>query len=149
RLLAAADAEGPGGLALRTVIFGGEALDVEHLRAWFERHGYERPELVNMYGITETTVHGTGRPLDGDVYDRRGSLIGRPIADLELHVLDADGRPAPFGVAGELFVGGPGLARGYLKRPALTAERFGPDPLGPVSGARLYRTGDLARRLDE
>jgi amino acid adenylation domain-containing protein/non-ribosomal peptide synthase protein (TIGR01720 family) len=149
RLVAAADADGPGGLALRTVIFGGEALDVEHLRVWFGRHGYERPELVNMYGITETTVHVTDRPLGPEVYERRGSLIGRPIPDLDLHVLDGDRRSVPLGVEGELYVGGPGLARGYLKRPALTAVRFGPDPIGPTPGARLYRSGDLGRRLDE
>jgi amino acid adenylation domain-containing protein/non-ribosomal peptide synthase protein (TIGR01720 family) len=133
-------------LALRYVVFGGEALDVRDLGPWWDLHGDERPELVNMYGITETTVHVTWRPLRRRDLDRPwSSAIGRPLPDLSMHVLDARGEPAPIGVPGEIHVGGAGVARGYLRRPALTAERFLPDPRG--GGARLYRTGDRARLL--
>jgi amino acid adenylation domain-containing protein len=136
----------PDDLALRLVIFGGEALEPRTLVPWVERHGLDRPLLVNMYGITETTVHVTLRPLGAADLAGRASVIGAPLGDLRLYVLDAALCPAPLGVAGELFVGGAGLARGYLGRPELSAERFIPDPFG-APGARLYRTGDLARRL--
>ncbi|MFL6261096.1 MAG: amino acid adenylation domain-containing protein [Thermoanaerobaculia bacterium] len=136
----------PSDLALRWVIFGGEALEPASLAPWFERHGDERPRLVNMYGITETTVHVTWRPLSRADSSAGGSPIGAPIPDLSLFVLDPRLRPQPVGVPGELFVGGEGLALGYLGRPDLTAERFVPDPWGPA-GSRLYRSGDLARRL--
>jgi acyl-CoA synthetase (AMP-forming)/AMP-acid ligase II/acyl carrier protein len=136
-------------LPLRLVIFGGEALDLNTLLPWVERHPLS-PRLVNMYGITETTVHVTYRPLDGSDLDLpRGSPIGRPIPDLQLYVLDPYLHPAPIGVPGELFVGGDGLARGYLHRPSLTALRFVPNPFSDRPGARLYRTGDLARFLDD
>ncbi|MDQ0937488.1 amino acid adenylation domain-containing protein [Streptomyces turgidiscabies] len=131
-----------GRLALRQVVFGGEALDVGALRGWFRRHGDTSPRLVNMYGITETTVHVTYRPLTArDAEEGRGSVIGVPIPDLRLHLLDGRGRAVPRGAVGELYVAGAGLAHGYLNRPELTAERF------PTlsSGERLYRTGDLAR----
>ncbi|MEN3381545.1 MAG: hypothetical protein V7608_1589, partial [Hyphomicrobiales bacterium] len=135
-------------LALRLVIFGGEALNFTELRPRFERHGDTQPQLVNMYGITETTVHVTYRPVQLSDVDSATSAIGRPIPDLQAHVLDRHLEPLPGGVAGELYIGGAGLARGYLGRPGLTAERFVPDPFVP--GARLYRTGDLARwRPDE
>jgi amino acid adenylation domain-containing protein/non-ribosomal peptide synthase protein (TIGR01720 family) len=132
-------------LGLRLVIFGGEALEVQSLRPWFERFGDERPRLVNMYGITETTVHVTYRPITiEDLEGARRSPVGAAIADLGLRVLDSRMRPQPIGVAGEIHVAGEGLARGYLNRPGLSAERFVADPHGPA-GARLYRTGDLAR----
>lgn len=131
-------------LSLRYVIFGGEVLEFESLRPWFRRYGGERPRLINMYGITETTVHVTWRPVLPDDLDiARGSLIGVPIPDLQLHILDEHQQPVPIGVAGELFVGGAGLARSYSGRPALTAERFIPDPFATRPGERLYRTGDL------
>ncbi len=144
-------------LALRSVIFGGEALDPGSLRPWFERHGDAVPRLVNMYGITETTVHVTYRPLtarDAGVgggpgaagAGAPGSRIGRPIPDLAVHLLDAAGNLVPAGAPGEIHVGGAGVGAGYLHRPALTAERFVPDPFTARSGARLYRSGDLARR---
>jgi amino acid adenylation domain-containing protein/non-ribosomal peptide synthase protein (TIGR01720 family) len=137
---------GAPALALRWVIFGGEALDLASLTPWYERHGDSAPRLVNMYGITETTVHVTYRPLSrADV--ARGSVIGVPIPDLQVYVLDEKRGPAPIGVPGELYVGGAGLARGYLNRPELTAERFVPHPFRP--GERLYRTGDRARFLAE
>ena len=135
-------------LPLRWVIFGGEALDLPSLAPWFARFGDAQPRLINMYGITETTVHVTYRPLSiADTQSPR-SAIGVPIPDLTLHVLDDDLRPVPVDGVGELYVGGAGLARGYLGRPALTAERFVPDPFARSPGARLYRTGDLGRRLE-
>ncbi|HVG08475.1 MAG TPA: non-ribosomal peptide synthase/polyketide synthase [Thermoanaerobaculia bacterium] len=136
-------------LALRYVVFGGEALELASLAPWYERHADDRPRLVNMYGITETTVHVTYRPLSRkDVEEAHGSVIGVPIPDLSLRVLDRDLRLQPIGVPGEIHVGGEGLALGYLGRPELTAERFVPDPFGPA-GARLYRSGDLARYLPD
>ena len=135
----------PSELALRYVVFGGEALELQSLRPWFERHGDEQPRLVNMYGITETTVHVTYRPITmADVEAGAGSVIGVPIPDLRVYVLDPHRELVPVGVPGEMYVGGAGVARGYLNRPELTAERFVDDPFVP--GARLYRTGDLARR---
>ncbi|MCW5609010.1 MAG: amino acid adenylation domain-containing protein, partial [Nitrosomonas sp.] len=132
--------------ALRLVIFGGEALELESLKPWFERFGYRQPQLVNMYGITETTVHVTYFPLHSDVLGKSlGSPIGRPIEDLQVYVLDAHYNLQPAGVPGELYVGGAGLVRGYLSRANLTAERFVPNPFNVQSGQRLYRTGDLAR----
>ncbi|HET7865310.1 MAG TPA: amino acid adenylation domain-containing protein, partial [Burkholderiaceae bacterium] len=130
---------------LRCVIFGGEALEPASLAPWYALNG-ERTRLVNMYGITETTVHVTCRPLNGaDAQSDGASPIGSAIADLCIHILDTQGRPVPIGVAGELFVGGAGVARGYLNRPALTAERFVPDPFSATPGARMYRSGDLGR----
>jgi amino acid adenylation domain-containing protein len=137
-------------LALRVVIFGGEALDPASLRGWVERRGDESPRLVNMYGITETTVHVTYRPITADdVRAGSASPIGVPIPDLSVHVLDARGEPLPVGVVGEMHVGGAGVARGYLRRPELTAQRFVPDPFSSDPAARLYRSGDLARRLPD
>ncbi|HLL48486.1 MAG TPA: amino acid adenylation domain-containing protein, partial [Longimicrobiaceae bacterium] len=133
-------------LSLRCVIFGGEALEPGSLRAWVEKHGCERPRLVNMYGITETTVHVTHRPLTrADVDAGLVSPIGGGIPDLRLYVLDRWGNPQPAGVPGELYVGGAGLARGYLGQADPTAERFVPDPYGAEPGARLYRSGDRVR----
>ena len=133
-------------LALRYVIFGGEALNFSNLRPWFERHGDKQPQLVNMYGITETTVHVTYRVLtttDGNAETR--SLIGEPISDLRLYLLDDQKRTVPAGAIGEMYVGGAGVARGYLNRPELNAERFLADPFSGVPGARMYKSGDLAR----
>jgi amino acid adenylation domain-containing protein len=133
---------------LRVVIFGGEALELSSLRSWYELYGDAGPQLVNMYGITETTVHVTYRLLGpADLESGRGSVIGRRIPDLELYLLDQRQEPVPVGVAGELYVGGGGLARGYLHRAELTAERFIPHPFSSEAGARLYRTGDLGRYL--
>ncbi|MCO6701889.1 amino acid adenylation domain-containing protein [Streptomyces sp. CHA1] len=131
--------------ALRHVVFGGEALDLGRLAPWYERHP-DGPVLVNMYGITETTVHVTQIPLDAESARNSGgrSVIGRPIPDLSARVLDNGLRPVPQGITGELYVAGPGLARGYLDRAALTAGRFVADPYGPP-GTRMYRTGDLVR----
>ncbi|HVH12494.1 MAG TPA: amino acid adenylation domain-containing protein, partial [Longimicrobium sp.] len=150
RQLIHADEGGEGDLALRTVVFGGEALEPASLRGWVERRGTDAPRLVNMYGITETTVHVTGRTLGrDDVFDGAGSPIGARIPDLRLYVCDAAMHPVPVGVPGELYVGGAGVARGYLGRPSLTAGRFVPDPFSPAPGARLYRTGDRVRWLED
>jgi amino acid adenylation domain-containing protein len=131
---------------LRVVIFGGEALEARRLQPWVERHGVDSPQLVNMYGITETTVHVTYRRVNRQQVEEGGSnLIGRPIGDLRVYLLDRYGRPVPIGVVGEMYVGGAGVARGYLNRPALTAERFVRDPFSADQQARLYRTGDLGR----
>jgi amino acid adenylation domain-containing protein len=146
RQLVAADAEADGELALRWVVFGGEALEPGTLRPWTERHGFDAPRLVNMYGITETTVHVTFRQVAaGDVEAGRGSPVGVAIPDLRVYVLDRAANPAPEGVPGEMYVGGAGVARGYLGRPGLTAERFVPDPFAGAAGARMYRSGDRAR----
>ncbi|MCF2149913.1 amino acid adenylation domain-containing protein [Desmonostoc muscorum LEGE 12446] len=135
-------------LKLRAVIFGGEALQIESLRPWFERHGDQFPQLVNMYGITETTVHVTYRPLTmADLELASASVIGRPIPDLQVYLLDSYQQPVPIGIPGELHVGGVGLARGYLNQPELTAQRFIPNPFSDKEGDRLYKTGDLVRFL--
>ncbi|MFC9679242.1 amino acid adenylation domain-containing protein [Streptomyces sp. NPDC056948] len=132
-------------LALRYVVFGGEALDFARVSEWFTRHPQDAPVLVNMYGITETTVHVTGLPLTEDTARAGTGSIGRAIPDLRVYILDAGLRLVPPGVSGEVYVAGAGLARGYLGRPALTAGRFVADPFGGP-GERMYRTGDLARR---
>lgn len=150
-------------LSLRTVVFGGEALEIESLRPWFERHGDERPRLVNMYGITETTVHVTYRPMTrADLDAGVRSLIGVPIPDLKIYILDRELQPVPVGVPGEIYVAGAGVTLGYLNRPDLTRERFIPNPFvkdklgndgNRVEGSTrpansspvLYKTGDLGR----
>ncbi|WP_025110384.1 non-ribosomal peptide synthetase [Pseudomonas sp. H1h] len=135
----------PRHLALRQVIFGGEALEVASLRPWFERFGDQQPTLVNMYGITETTVHVTYRAIRlADLDGKAQSPIGLPIRDLRWYLLDSQLQPVPVGVAGELYIGGAGLARGYHGRFDLTAERFVPSPFDAAQ--RLYRSGDLARQ---
>ncbi len=131
-------------LRLRTVIFGGEALDPCMLAPWLDAHGDARPELFNMYGITETAVHVTRRRIKQEQRSSSQSLIGQRICDLRLYILDDALEPVPEGVVGEMHVGGAGLARGYLGLPGTTAERFLPDPHSLAPGARLYRTGDLA-----
>jgi amino acid adenylation domain-containing protein len=132
--------------ALRHIVFGGEALDLKLLRPWIERYGDERPQLVNMYGITETTVHVTyKRIVEADLRRAPASLIGVPIPDLRVELLDAAGQAVPDGTPGEIHVAGAGLARGYLHRPELTAERF----ITTASGERLYRSGDRAMRTPD
>jgi len=146
RQLEAIDASEGAELRLRLIIFGGEALELELLRPWYERHGDQKPQLVNMYGITETTVHVTYRALRmADLGGR--SVIGRALPDLKVCVLDEYLGLVPAGVAGELYVGGAGVGRGYLHRAQLTAERFIADPFSAQAGARLYKTGDVARHL--
>ncbi|MCB8909519.1 non-ribosomal peptide synthase/polyketide synthase [Rhodococcus rhodochrous] len=142
-------------LSLRYVIFGGEALEPRRLAGWFERHGDAgraqrrgigtAPRLVNMYGITETTVHVSYREIGAELAQgASASVVGVPIAGLRVYVLDRRLKPVPVGVAGEMYVGGGQLARGYLRRPELSAARFVADPFSS-DGALLYRTGDVAR----
>ncbi|MGH3776207.1 MAG: amino acid adenylation domain-containing protein, partial [Pseudonocardiaceae bacterium] len=130
---------------LRYVVFGGEALDLRRLRPWYDRHDDTAPVLVNMFGITETTVHVSYLPLDAaTAAEANASLIGVGIPDLRVYVLDVRLCPVPPGVVGEMYVGGAAVTRGYLNRPGLTAQRFVADPFG-APGTRMYRSGDLAR----
>ncbi|WP_329216673.1 amino acid adenylation domain-containing protein [Streptomyces sp. NBC_01485] len=133
--------------ALRYVVFAGEALRMERLRPWADRYGLDAPALINMYGITETTVHSTFQRVTRAHLDdpRHASVIGVALDDLCIHLLDQSLRPVPPGVTGEIHVSGAGLAPGYHARPELTAERFVQDPFGPP-GTAMYRSGDLARR---
>lgn len=141
-------------LSVRYVIFGGEALHPGKLRPW--QQAFPTCQLINMYGITETTVHVTYLALREEHLSQSNSLIGRPIPTLTTHVLDEQQQPVAVGETGELYVGGAGLARGYLNQPELTAQRFIPNPLldqndqlaQPVAH-RLYRSGDLVRLLPE
>ncbi|MET7768764.1 amino acid adenylation domain-containing protein [Nocardia sp. NPDC005366] len=132
-------------LSLRYIVFGGEALELRRLSDWYARHDDTAPRLVNMYGITETTVHVTYRALDAAaVAAADGSVIGRAIPGLRTYLLDTRLRPVPAGVPGEIYVAGTQLARGYLGRPALSAGRFVANPFDEP-GSQLYRSGDVAR----
>ncbi|SEC50046.1 amino acid adenylation domain-containing protein [Rhodococcus pyridinivorans] len=129
-------------LALRYVVFGGEALDPARLAGWFDRHP-AGPQLVNMYGITETTVHVSYQRIDRALAKAgAASAIGRSLPGLDAYVLDRRLHPVPAGVPGELYISGDQLSRGYLGRPDLTVARFVANPFGR---GRLYRTGDIAR----
>ncbi|MFD5823990.1 amino acid adenylation domain-containing protein [Lentzea sp. NPDC060358] len=129
-------------LRVRLVVFGGEPLDTRVLLPWFDRHPEAACRVVNMFGITETTVHVTAATVTRAAALAASRSVGTPLPGWSLHVLDPAGRQLPPGVAGEIHVGGAGVALGYLGRPGLTAERFVPDPFG---GGRLYRSGDLGR----
>jgi amino acid adenylation domain-containing protein len=131
--------------ALRDIVFVGEALEPHILRPWIERYGDTTPRLINMYGPTETTVYAAYRQITGADLTA-GSVIGVPIPDLRIYVLDTQGQLVPIGVAGELYIAGAGVAKGYLKRPELSAQRFVPDPF---HGGHMYRSGDLTRRLED
>ncbi|MFI1222524.1 MULTISPECIES: amino acid adenylation domain-containing protein [unclassified Streptomyces] len=144
--LAAADRAAPGAVGVRLVVLGGEPLDARPLLDWFDRHPEDRCRLVNMYGITETTVHVTAATVTRREALAGSRSVGRPLPGWSVRVLDPHGRPVPPGAPGEIHVGGAGVALGYLNRPALTAERFVPDPRG---GGRLYRSGDLGRLLPD
>ncbi|MET7419838.1 amino acid adenylation domain-containing protein [Dactylosporangium sp. NPDC005555] len=129
---------------LRHLIVGGDVLDPDRARRVLDAGGPRC--FLNAYGPTEITVSATVHPVEAGSLTGPSVPIGRPITNTTAYVLDPELRPVPVGVAGELLVGGPGLARGYLHRPGLTAERFVPDPFGPPGG-RLYRTGDQVRWL--
>ncbi|MEU1428767.1 non-ribosomal peptide synthase/polyketide synthase [Nocardia sp. NPDC005746] len=132
-------------LSLRYLILAGEALELRRLSDWVARRGGAEPRLVNIYGITETTVHVTHRSLDaGTIAAATGSVIGEAIRGLRTYVLDERLHPVPVGVSGELYVAGAQLARGYMNRPDLSAARFVASPFG-APGERLYRSGDVAR----
>ncbi|WP_145956680.1 non-ribosomal peptide synthetase, partial [Xenorhabdus budapestensis] len=144
------DAEFPH---LRYVIFGGDKLNPVQLKPWWDHYGDHSPALINMYGITETTVHVTCRKLTQDDAIT-ASNIGRPLNDMYAYVLNHAGQPVPIGAPGELYIGGAGLARGYLNRPELTAERFVANPFATDEDkargySRLYKTGDLVRWLSD
>ncbi|KFF74862.1 hypothetical protein HX13_12815 [Chryseobacterium sp. P1-3] len=137
--------------SLRYVIFGGEALNLASLKPWYERY-HSSPTLINMYGITETTVHVTYKKLSAEDLDK-ASLIGENIPDQGMYILDKHLRAVPVGAVGELYVGGAGIARGYLNREELTAERFISNPFQTLeekeqnTNGILYKTGDLIRYL--
>ncbi|WP_111977559.1 non-ribosomal peptide synthetase [Algibacillus agarilyticus] len=132
-------------LDLKWVIFGGEALDPRHLANWVERYGLNTPQLINMYGITETTVHVSFHCLTQQDIEKGISTIGKPLPDLNIQIVDQHNQIVPIGIAGEMLIGGGGVAKGYLNLPKLTAERFVPDQNHMGSSQRLYRSGDLAR----
>ncbi|WP_419736064.1 amino acid adenylation domain-containing protein [Pseudomonas sp. COR18] len=128
-------------LALRYVVFGGEALPTTVLRSWVARHGDQKPALINMYGITEATVHTTfKRVLGQDLETGAIVSVGQPLDGWRLHLLDANQAAVPRGTAGELYIEGAGVAQGYLNRASLNAERF---IQLPGTSTRAYRTGDL------
>nr|WP_295869897.1 non-ribosomal peptide synthetase [uncultured Chitinophaga sp.] len=131
------------GLSLRYVIFGGEALSPGKLQSWQEI--YPAVKLINMYGITETTVHVTYKEITAEEISSNVSNIGKPIPTLAVYLLDEQQRLVPPGITGELYVGGAGVSRGYLGNEALTATKFVQNPY--KAGERLYRTGDLGRLL--
>jgi amino acid adenylation domain-containing protein len=129
---------------LRSVLTGGEAHSMSHFRRALK--ALPRTQLVHVYGPTETTTFATAYPIPHDLPPSVHSIpIGKPISNTTTYILDEHGQPVPGGVVGELYIGGEGVARGYLKRPEMTAEKFIPDPFSPVPGARLYKTGDLVR----
>ena len=144
--LSEVDRRRPLPASLRLVIFGGEPLDTRPLRFWFDRHPGTGCRLVNMFGITETTVHVTAQTVGRGEALVGSRSVGRPLPGWHLSVHDPDGRPVPPGVPGEIYVGGAGVAAGYLYRPELTAQRFVPDPHAP--GPR-YRSGDRGRLLPD
>ncbi len=129
---------------VRQISIGGEGVGAQFVEAWFRGEGH-RPVLWDAYGPTESSVNASLHRVDSA--GGRPGLIGRPIDNTQIYILDAQGRPQPIGVPGELHIGGEGLARGYLNRPELTAEKFVENPFVP--GTRMYRTGDLARWLDD
>jgi nonribosomal peptide synthetase DhbF len=130
-------------LAIHTIILAGEALDVQRLAGWRARYSPERQCVANMYGTTETTVHATFARVDRKSPDNGDNVVGRTLTDLTALVLNDRLQPCPPGVGGDLYLAGPGLARGYKGRPGLTASRFLANPFDRM-GERMYRTGDLA-----
>ncbi|MET0398426.1 MAG: amino acid adenylation domain-containing protein, partial [Longimicrobiaceae bacterium] len=134
----------PGAFStLRHVLFGGELVDPEAVRRVLETGGPER--LLHVYGPTETTTYASWHRVRPEDTEATTVPIGGPLGNTRLYVLDARREPVPVGIPGELFIGGAGVARGYLGRPELTGEKFVPDAFGPEAGARLYRTGDRVR----
>jgi amino acid adenylation domain-containing protein len=130
---------------MRNLLFGGEAVDARWVREALAEQSPER--LLHVYGPTETTTFASWYHVQSSASIRDNVPIGRPIANTRIYILDKQFRPVPVGVTGEITIGGDGLARGYWKRPDLTAEKFVPDPFALAPGQRLYRTGDLGRHL--
>jgi amino acid adenylation domain-containing protein len=148
QLIEAEEAGVAESLNLRYVILAGEALNFAKLRPWLKRHGDSKPQIINMYGPTESTVYSTYRRLAApDIEKETRSLIGVPLPDMNIYLLDSKQRPVPPGVIGEMYIGGGGVARGYLNRSELTDERFVADPFLARAEARMYKSGDLARFL--
>ena len=131
--------------SVRTVNLAGEALHHSLVQRIYELEGVER--VLNLYGPSEDTTYSTGATIDR--CDSQAPTIGRPIANTQAYILDIHQKALPIGVAGELYVAGDGLARGYFNRPDLTAEKFIPNPFAGAPGMRMYRTGDLARYLSD
>ena len=138
--------EGVRDLSLRYVIFGGEALNLASLKKWFAVHDDKKIQLVNMYGITETTVHVTYRPIYAKDVELNRSLIGKPIDDLKLYLLDENHKLVEKGDIGEICISGPGLAKGYLNNEDMTKKRFIENPF--IKGERMYLSGDLGRYVE-
>lgn len=134
--------------SLRYVVLGGEALNIECLRPWFDRFGDESTKIINMYGITETTVHVTYRQVVREDLSSKESLVGWPLPGVAVYILDGKGVPVQPGDVGEMYIGGLGLSHGYLNREELSSLKFVSHPFLSVNGARLYRSGDLGRYLD-
>jgi amino acid adenylation domain-containing protein len=141
QLLKASGAE-PAALVVRLIVFGGEPLDARMLLPWFDRYPESDCRVVNMFGITETTVHVTAETLTRRHALERSRSVGRPLPGWHVYVMDSHQRMVPPGVAGEICVAGAGVSLGYLNRPGLTAQRFVPDP---CTGQRMYRSGDKGR----
>lgn len=131
-------------LALRYLVLGGEALNPQSVRRWYERHISNSPQLVNMYGIAESTVHASFLAVDEHWADDPVNAVGRALPGLACYVLDERLHPAPMGVAGEMYLSGGQLSRGCAGRPGPTATQFVADPFGEP-GSRMYRTGDVGR----
>ncbi|MBL4606563.1 MAG: amino acid adenylation domain-containing protein, partial [Pseudomonadales bacterium] len=130
--------------SLRYVIFGGDALETQKIKPWVKKVGLNKPQLINMYGITETTVHVTYHRVREEDLALNIVPIGRPISDNQLYILDASGNLCPMGVPGEIHVGGAGVSKGYLHRDQLNKQRFIPNLFTDTKGEKLYRSGDLA-----
>jgi amino acid adenylation domain-containing protein len=139
------DQIGQGPLALRYVIFGGESLNPALLSSWFTR--YPEVRLINMYGITETTVHVTLKQIGASEIAAGRSNIGKPLSNARVYIMDSRGRQKPSGTIGEIVVGGAGVSKGYLNRPELSQEKFMDDPFRP--GEKLYCSGDLGIMTEE
>jgi amino acid adenylation domain-containing protein len=137
-----ADRAEPATLAIRLIVFGGEPLDARMLLPWFDRYPESKCRVVNMFGITETTVHVTAETLTRRHALERTRSVGRPLPGWHVYVMDSEQRIVPPGVGGEICVAGAGVSLGYLNRPELTSERFVPDP---GTGQRMYRSGDKGR----
>lgn len=135
-------------LALRMIVFSGEAVVTADLETWYSLHGNGGPQLVNTYAITETGGQVAFRAYDGDIDSSRARNIGRPLEDTDVYIVDEQLAPVATGAIGELCVGGPGLARGYINQPELTAEKFVEIRGRGDKKQRIYRTGDQARLLE-
>jgi len=131
---------------VRHIIIGGDAVTASALAAWQQHQGY-KPTLSNAYGPTETTINATIQTIDAQ--QTSALSIGQPIANTRIYILDTHGQPVPVGVAGEIYIAGAGVARGYLGQPELTAAKFSADPFINTPNARMYRSGDLGRWLND